>query len=161
MSHHGDVEVVISTPSANALAIVPELETWTVQPTLQRGAKRKAPGSGQSFKQKVARARKRAARGPKAQAKKDAKKKQAAVNADMGIGENFTYGRGDFKRTGEGKPNTSKILRQIYELDCQTWPKSRAFDAKTGLCRLNNVPAITLDQVIEHAPGCCSAKLLS
>eukprot|EP00438_Fugacium_kawagutii_P009640 Skav214989 [mRNA] locus=scaffold508:314502:319550:+ [translate_table: standard] len=155
-----DAEIVISTSSANALALVPDLETWTVQPTLRRGAKRKAPGSG-PFAQKVVRARKKALSGPKA--KKNTRKKKTIEeeqSEEIGLGDKFTYGPMDFKRTAEGKANTSKCFRQIYELDMQIWPDSRCFDAD-GRCRLKNVPAITVDQVIQHVPGCCSAMLLS
>eukprot|EP00438_Fugacium_kawagutii_P012511 Skav212719 [mRNA] locus=scaffold113:730213:738201:- [translate_table: standard] len=142
-----DLEVKLSQASAEAIPLAAELETWTVEPTMVRGQKRKAGNTSQatSFKQRVAR--------------KQAKKRKVAPTEKPGPTaadlepQPLVLSRDDFKRTQSGRAKIKECMSAIHELDYRQNPSSRMFDG-SGVCRLRHCPRITLTECVELAPAC-------
>lgn len=142
-----DLEVKLSQASAEAAALAPELETWTVEPTMVRGQKRKASqGQGTSFRQRVARKQ-----GKQAKKANPTAAKQPAPSAAELEPQTLVLSPDDFKRTAAGKAKIKECVQAVNALDYELHPRSRMFDA-LGVCRLKNCPRITLTECIELAP---------
>ena len=133
----GEVLITLTETSAEILAKIPELKTWSVAPTMTRGSKGKGikraklvkvqAKGGQSLveKKKQDTVKKK----DKAEKKeKKEKKKKITVNTDE-------LTDADFRRTPQGRQNIENVMKELYSLDQKAFPTGPAFTPE-GHCRM-------------------------
>lgn len=160
--HSGDVQIKLTQASMDAVKLIPEIETWAVGPTMQRGQKRNLEEKPNTFTKRVAARRAKSKTHQSHCTKKKSQKGTGAVGqkpapADHSSDAQFTAE--SFKRNNDGRAAIRSCFRKLQALDAQIFPKKLAFDSM-GVCRLNNVPKMTLEECVEALPATLDVMLL-
>lgn len=134
---------VISQASAEALAKVPDLETWMVAPTMVRGSGMK-PAPAADPKKKTA---KKVASTISKLAGKKSSKKPAVVNLDECELK--------FKRTKLGRSRIASDLENLSKMDWQSFPGNPIFNSDgENRMKLANANQANLPNVLKFGPWC-------
>ena len=153
---HGRVIIELSEASGEALNKVQDIESWSVGPTMKRGA-----GKGNAFAQDPApksrrRIRKKTIVKKSALKNNKAKAKAQAKNRpEVSLEPPEAH---DFRRGAKGHEHIREELRMLMDLASEKFPQSPIFDSN-GNCRMKGAVAkkITRSQILEQGPLCIEA----
>ena len=132
------MHVTFTHPTAEVLAKIPELKTWSVAPTMTRGSK------GKGIKRKRDKLTKAHAKGHSLVAKKketSVKKKEKAEKKEKKEKKSKITVKTDgltnagFRRTPQGRQNIENVMKELYSLDQKGFPAAPAFTPE-GHCRM-------------------------
>ena len=157
--HDGYMKVTLSEESAEALARVPELETWPVEPTMARGRRKVAqakckPVAGPRRKLNARRVMKRVAAVQKRLKKKVAKEAPVCKPGKEGEPD-------PINRTTRGRATIQSRLTELRQLEGRMFKENPLFDTE-GFCRMQYEAARVMKwkDILLHAPACLETMYL-
>ena len=147
----GEVHVVLTRESVEALARIPEMRVWEVGPTMVRGSK------GKSIKRSCASMMANTRKQGRAQKVKKADKKSARLKVRKLKKKNEVVdGLGlcdaDFRRTPVGREHIRAIFQELHILDQQAFRDSPTFSPEGTLrMKFDGASNFTWDQVLSSS----------
>ena len=143
----------MSEESAESLAKLDELETWSVAPTMTRGS-RKKPVTGAPVKKVSAEAaggkKRRRIKLVRRRVGKDKPKKKAAEKKPE-----FGAEPGQINRSSQGRELIQERLSELHSLEAMLFKETPLWSTD-GFCRMKYGPAkmVQWKDVLEKAPAC-------
>ena len=148
----GEVQVLLTQDSADAVQRVGQVKRWTVGPTMTRGAK---------AAQKLARPKKAAAPKAKVFVKRTLLKKKQKIHPPLKLEEpakkkpdldNPEPSENMYRRTAAGRAVIQIQMQILFDLDAETFKSKPTFSAD-GKCRMafQGASAFTKAMILEHS----------
>ena len=149
-----EFQLTLSKGSAEALALLEEVELWEVAPTMSKRC-RKGPADslGEVPKNTKPQAKQRTKR-RKLAIPVNSEKSGAKDSKDPGPDqEAHEIVHSDIRRNENGRAAISKLVSELYDLDCRKFLQQPCFDAHHK-CRLKHdyAPMLTWQQMLDAAP---------
>ena len=163
------VRLKVTEQSAQVMPLVEGMTKWRVAPTMTRGSKAcyqdqvkkaKVHFSAMQVRKKMNAAKAKKVKKDKSKQKKEKKEKKAKPSKQK-VSLPAKVGPESIRRTSEGRSVIRAIMKELYDLDCQSFPQEPCFNAE-GFCRVKFDGANTLEwsEMLDNAPACLECVCL-